>query len=174
MTNLKNLFKDLDRDKKTDVLPAYYLRLQSRFENLSTYNEELESNLNPDKYAQSLNEIKTLLENTERSWEIGNKIEQKMVFIMDEDFLDFEIDRKIIDASRYFDNHYIKLYKDKINDFKRDGKAKQKKSFLLGLIQDIQWQINKQKFMTPSLERLRTIMMGGHSIFYLLYCLFIY
>ena len=84
-----------------------------------------------------------------------------MVFLMDEDMLDFEIDRKLLGAGRYFDGQYIKLYKDKINNFKRGGKTKPKKRFLLGLIQDIQWQISKQKSMEPSVERLRRIMMGG-------------
>ena len=86
------------------------------------------------------------------SWKNANDIEQQMVFIMDIDALDFEIERKLLGSKRYFDDEYIKLYQDKINNINSDANET-KKDFLLRLIQDIQWQIGKRKLMEPFVKK---------------------
>ncbi len=141
-----------------DLLPLYYIRLQSTFEHLSTFYEDGTKAKNKKNYSQSLKDIQSLLNNKDQSWNKGNVIEQKMVSMMDVEMLDFEIERKLLGSKRYFDDEYIKLYKDRIIKINKTDETK-KKRFLLRLIQDIQWQIRKRKSMEPSIEMLRKIMM---------------
>ncbi len=92
---------------KKDLLPLYYIRFKSTFDQLSKYSIE-DGKTNDEK------EVIEELFKIEKSWKNANDIEQKIVSMMNDDVLDFEIERKLLGSRRYFDDDYISLYKDRI------------------------------------------------------------
>lgn len=151
---MKNQTTEINFDEEDRLLKLYYIRLKSTFELLSKWSSEAEKN------KKEKETIKALIE-ADESYDNGNEIEQKMVFVMDTNMIDFEIERKLLDSKSYFNDDYIKLYKDRVVNLNSEGDEIKKKKFLLRLIQDIQWQIRKRQSMEPDVEKLRMIMMGG-------------
>ena len=84
--------KDKCSEENPDLMRLYYSRLQSNFDNL------LES---VNKDSEAVKSIALLLKNG-TSWDEAYDIEQKMVFIIDDDALDFEIEKKLLSSTMIF------------------------------------------------------------------------
>ncbi len=159
----KNFIKFFIPSENKALLTLYYKRLWSTHEYLKQFNHAGEKDNKKSNNSSSLDDIKKDLEEKEETWDNGNKIEQQMVFMMDADMLDFEIDRKLLGAKRYFEDNYINLYKDQKIKIQNTDET-QKKRLLLRLMQDIQWQIRKRKSMEPDIEIIRMTMMVTMAI----------
>ena len=136
-----------------DLLPMYYTRLQASFDNL------LKSIGNGEQLDHQREEIKNLL-GEKKEWDKGYEIERRMVFLMEDNALDFEIRRKLLDSKRYFNDDYISLYQNRINNINLDDNET-KKNFLYDLIKDIQWKMDIQRRIKPDIQKVRHSMVGA-------------
>ena len=145
--NLKRIFFGAAEDER-QLLEQFYTSLNAM------YLKAKKGNINLEEFSEVSSKIEKLLQSEEKSWRNAYQVEQLMPQIFDDETLEIELGRRLVDAKYVLNEDTVQFY----TNAAQSGERAEKHALIDRLINDLQWryQLRQLKRNYKRLIRIRT------------------